>query len=283
MRYFVFLLFAQFQFNICAQGSLVTADYAAEYDFKCVIDTSQNKLSKHSYTFLLSHYNGTSRFISANTQFNDSMTMIYAIANPQYVNPTKENIQEAVDHFSENMSTWIKFARISYKVEKDFEAQISKINLNYAFPPKHLEASLTFDWQISEEQDSIVGLLCYKATTQYGGRSYTAWFAPSIPIPDGPYVFAGLPGLIIKISDERNWYTFQLKNITTSPQTRFWKEYFIIDQSQKLSRKEYVDKSRNFKNNPRIGGVRNVSEEKLLELKKRHKHSFYMLIESYKD
>jgi hypothetical protein len=36
-----------------------------------------------------------------------------------------------------------------------------------------------------------------------------AWYATDIPISRGPYKFAGLPGLILKIADTENLYSFE--------------------------------------------------------------------------
>ena len=40
-----------------------------------------------------------------------------------------------------------------------------------------------------------------------------AWFAPDLPYSDGPYKFNGLPGLIVKISDTRNQFIFEMKSV----------------------------------------------------------------------
>lgn len=66
------------------------------------------------------------------------------------------------------------------------------------------------DWQVTEEMDSIGGFECQKALLEYGGRLWTAYFTPEIDIHDGPYKFTGLPGLIIKISDETDSWEFNL-------------------------------------------------------------------------
>jgi len=42
---------------------------------------------------------------------------------------------------------------------------------------------------------------------------FEAWFTREIPIAEGPYKFYGLPGLIIKISDSRDYYSFELTKI----------------------------------------------------------------------
>ena len=67
-----------------------------------------------------------------------------------------------------------------------------------------------FNWSIKEETKTISGYVCQKATTNFSGRNYTAWFTNEIPIPDGPYKFNGLPGLIIKINDSKNQYEYKL-------------------------------------------------------------------------
>lgn len=69
------------------------------------------------------------------------------------------------------------------------------------------------NWQILSEKDKISNLNVQKATVNYGGRSWTAWFANEIPIQDGPYIFHGLPGLIVKISDNQNNFIFNLTEI----------------------------------------------------------------------
>jgi GLPGLI family protein len=57
------------------------------------------------------------------------------------------------------------------------------------------------EWKILPDQQKIGEYKVQKATTSFGGRDWTAWFTTDIPIQDGPYVFYGLPGLIVKIED----------------------------------------------------------------------------------
>ena len=72
-------------------------------------------------------------------------------------------------------------------------------------------------WQITADTATVLGYLCQKATTTFRGRSYEAWFSPEIPINDGPWKFFGLPGLILKITDTENIFSFVcvgLENLT---------------------------------------------------------------------
>lgn len=65
-------------------------------------------------------------------------------------------------------------------------------------------------WELYDESREIHGYKALKATCSYRGRSYTAWYSPDIPISSGPYVFGGLPGLILQIEDSRGHYSFTL-------------------------------------------------------------------------
>ncbi len=53
--------------------------------------------------------------------------------------------------------------------------------------------------KILPERQEVGGYSCQKATADYGGRHWTAWFASDIAVSEGPYYFHGLPGLILKI------------------------------------------------------------------------------------
>jgi GLPGLI family protein len=65
-------------------------------------------------------------------------------------------------------------------------------------------------WNILPETKEVAGFAVQKAKTSYAGRHYIAWFTSEIPISDGPYKFNGLPGLIVKIADEKKYYVFEL-------------------------------------------------------------------------
>lgn len=69
------------------------------------------------------------------------------------------------------------------------------------------------NWKILPETQIIGSLKCQKATTDYGGRFWTAWFTQDIQLSEGPYVFHGLPGLIVQISDSNEEYSFKLVKI----------------------------------------------------------------------
>lgn len=64
-------------------------------------------------------------------------------------------------------------------------------------------------WELSDEQQTICGYQCQKATCHWRGRDFAAWFTPKIPIKSGPWKFGGLPGLIMKVYDSRRLYLWE--------------------------------------------------------------------------
>ena len=70
-----------------------------------------------------------------------------------------------------------------------------------------------FNWQLTGDTATVCGYKSQKATCDFGGRNWVAWFAPELPYSDGPYKFNGLPGLIVKIADTRNHYVFEMTEI----------------------------------------------------------------------
>lgn len=73
------------------------------------------------------------------------------------------------------------------------------------------------NWKLVDESKTIQSFNCRKAEVNYNGRNWTAWYTTDIPLAYGPYKFTGLPGLIIKISDQSGDYDFELvKSIPNS-------------------------------------------------------------------
>jgi GLPGLI family protein len=67
-------------------------------------------------------------------------------------------------------------------------------------------------WEIHTDTATIHNILCYKATTNFMGRDWEAWFAPDLPFRKGPWLLSGLPGLIINARDQKEEVMFTLNN-----------------------------------------------------------------------
>ncbi len=74
----------------------------------------------------------------------------------------------------------------------------------------YLDSVPELKWSFNHgNSEFILGYECNKATTNFAGRTYTAWFTTEIPLPFGPYKFGGLPGLILKIEDAEQQYVWE--------------------------------------------------------------------------
>lgn len=75
---------------------------------------------------------------------------------------------------------------------------------------KCTEKNTLQQWEITSDTLTVLGYLCQKATANFRGRNYEAWFAPEIPVNDGPWKLYGLPGLILKATDTENLFSFEI-------------------------------------------------------------------------
>ncbi|MBY0533743.1 MAG: GLPGLI family protein [Rickettsiaceae bacterium] len=64
------------------------------------------------------------------------------------------------------------------------------------------------NWKIDSETKNFGDLKSQKATGYFRGRTYSAWFAPQLPVRVGPWKLNGLPGLILEASDENKEVIF---------------------------------------------------------------------------
>ena len=96
----------------------------------------------------------------------------------------------------------IGFRYFNDKKNKTFYSRDLGFNLVKEPTPK-------IKWDITEENKKVGRYTVYKATGDFRGRIYTAWFTTEIPVPYGPWKLQGLPGLILEAYDthkEIYWY-----------------------------------------------------------------------------
>lgn len=104
--------------------------------------------------------------------------------------------------FSEKINKYYPEMKVEY-IER-ISSGFTPLNIAYIDDSK-------FDWKIENEKLKIGSYNTQKATANFGGRKWTAWFTSDIPLQDGPYKFHGLPGLIVKIEDEAKNFSWELK------------------------------------------------------------------------
>ncbi|MEA1850126.1 MULTISPECIES: GLPGLI family protein [Chryseobacterium] len=136
---------------------------------------------------------------------------------------------------------------INYSIEKDKKSQKMIFKDRIGRDVYTYEEDRPISWKIFPETTKIGEYKVQKAETDFGGRKWTAWFTTDLPYQDGPYKFGGLPGLIVKVEDDKDEYSFDLM-----------KNYKIADfptlnqfgNTIKVKRSDYVKQQKKFMEDP---------------------------------
>ncbi len=133
----------------------------------------------------------------------------------------------------------IKIAKNEEQFYKNFESQ-TFVNKQDLFGKTFLIKENFTDkkWKITTEKKDINNLSCIKATTiNSKGENVIAWFAPSIPIFNGPESWDGLPGLIIELDENAGEFLYEVEEIKAT------KDIKITPPSEgdKISMKKFLE------------------------------------------
>lgn len=145
-----------------------------------------------------------SLFISENKLIRDSL---FASFKPE----EKENRRKEEKDFSKSGKIKISEATFfEYFITKEIPEQKVYYHDKVAAKQIYYQEDRPVKWEITNETGKQNGYPAQKAVANFGGRVWTAWFTKDIAISDGPYKFSGLPGLIVKLEDDKGDYKFDL-------------------------------------------------------------------------
>lgn len=143
--------------------------------------------------------------------------------------------------------------KTQYVIEKNTEKKETFFyTQNHSLiPVSKVEDKRQINWNILNEKKEILSYPTQKATTSFGGRTWTAWFTTSIPFSEGPYKFYGLPGLILKIYDSTNSHSYELIGVEkiNSNSYKLLNDTSYIS-SKKISLDDYVRTIKNYQKDP---------------------------------
>ncbi len=160
------------------------------------------------------------------------------------------------------------YSKIKFKktIFKDFKNK--KILYQSDLPRSNYEYQISipaFQWEIKEDTKNILGYPVQKAKMKYGGREWIAWFTPDIPISQGPYIFGGLPGLIMEMHDNKNNFRFIAVAMDNESKMIYKRNYKNTIQTTK---EKFAKVERSFYEHPELffdmQGVKGI--EKLIKI-----------------
>lgn len=177
-------------------------------------------------SFELQHKDGTSNFFAAKEQSgntnnkNDALDLERNHSNINVIKVGGNSSNSAISYKDISKRVYLQSANL---MGKDF---LIKDTLS------------SYDWELSNETRIIGDYVCKKAISLHDDQEITAWYAPSIPINDGPDEYYGLPGLIIELSVGNT--VFNALSIKETPGISIKKP----SGGKEITRKEY-EKMRN--------------------------------------
>lgn len=211
-----------------------------QYDYSWSSDTT-NKEKRQTDLMALEIGKNVTKFYSYKTYQTDSLLSVSSVdeimANPgKFSSGSSWCLYRNYPSGKETLTDKIATSLFSYEEEQ----------------PK-------LDWTICDSTGTILGYPVQKATCTFRGRSYIAWFAPEIAIPEGPYKFRGLPGLILEIYDTQNHYHYTLTGLSRCeglPITMKDSQYL------KTTRKKYTQTLRRYAEDP-VGFITSTSNVRI--------------------
>lgn len=231
---FIFLLVSSL---VPAQELTDKFKYKATYDLTWQID-STNSESIQNETMVLFIGDKISRFSSEGQFIADSIKEAYK---------DRERTQQS---FNEMRSKMPMSALNFYVFKRQNSAQVSFTEKIVKDNYRYIQDIDDLNWEILPETKEVAGFVAQKAKASFSGRDYTAWFTTEIPISEGPYKFRGLPGLILEISDNNDYYTFKLngfKELNDEISIEFNPENYL-----EVSRERFLQIKQEYAENPFI-------------------------------
>lgn len=128
-------------------------------------------------------------------------------------------------------------------------------NTNYSLMDEFysFETEDPITWKLHNDTKTEGSYTLQKATANFGGRSWIAWFSKDIAVNEGPYKFRGLPGLVFSVEDSKMQHVFKLiksYKLEKTYDTSEFLESFAFKKALPVNEKVIMRKKLEFFNNP---------------------------------
>lgn len=235
-------------------------DAKVVYQLQYIPDSNNRTGVKTEYMELLIN-DSASLFRSINNGIVDSI-MYIDFKNGKKYNPMLSALQYPTS-FYYNI---IKSSGFTF-----FSDQLGPTYFSYKEPINN------FRWVLTPDTATVSGFNCQKATTRYGNRNWIAWFSTDLSFSNGPYTFGGLPGLIVEIYDEQDFWHFLLTDIINKSTVANVNYNTVFGYKEVEKNDFYKQKKYNAQNSYEImearGGLNGVTEENKIRVRNRLKNA----------
>ena len=234
------------------RDTLAPCDIQVKYELKFMPDTLERDKFKTQTMVLRMNTKGISVYQEYGKFRSDSVTAARTRNGKIKLSDTNEAIK-----YQTKARDYITIAKSWPEKHKILVREL--IGLDGTF--YYTEDKTDFGWEVDFTQTKeIGGYTCHSAKGSYAGRDYQAWFTPEIPISDGPWLFCGLPGLILEVSslDKEFLYTCMSIQAGTGPVS-----LRSLDTAFKTTRERFLKAKERYKVDPAAGVAAMVEAGKL--------------------
>lgn len=215
---------------------LDSSKYNVYYEFYYVKDAKKNKKSKKGLT-ILQIGNKFAKFTDFYQLPEDSILEVHSHLKSITAKEANEILAITYHQVFENKELYRNLEN------KDIVFQDDIFGTDYEYVIKTPE----FKWKLHKDNKIILDYKTKKASVEFSGRKWIAWYAPDIPISLGPYSFGNLPGLILEMYDTDDHYHFTASGID-SKTMRIYKCH--KENVIKISQKEFLKAEKSFHARP---------------------------------
>ena len=225
-------LFSIISFSVFAQNQRYI------YEYKLIKD-STNKDDVRSEMMFLDTSKEGSRYYSYTAFHSDSLIRV--------------NLEQQLKATGQiQIKSDMKKEAVRYTVSKNYPDYKTYLHNRIGTDNYKILEDRKLKWNILNDKEKIGIWQTQKASLDFAGRQWMAWFTTEIPLQDGPYKFSGLPGLIVKMEDKTGSHILELKGIKTIDKlgetSAFKPKNEIV-----LNTKQYEKVIKEFQNDPTKG------------------------------
>ena len=183
--------------SLSAQISLGSATIRCKYDMSYKEDTTSNKY-KNDLIYL---------------DIGAEAALCYSFYNSYRDSQRKALLKQGKGAMEVGAQTSDLRKGVQYVMAKQYKTKTLFVSDVLIDTYMYTEPIPQIEWKVRQDTCTILSYPCRKATAQFRGRSWIAWFTTEIPLSEGPWQFSGLPGLIMQLEDTQKHYTITCSGI----------------------------------------------------------------------